>query len=134
MAKYILIFYVLLLSGCASLEEKNQQGLFETTTRAYEKALLLGKYEVASSFRKVQASEKQSVNFDRLKKIKVTSYELLTVKVSADQSLVNQTVEIQYYHINYFIEKTIVDNQLWKYYPEEKLWFLESNLPDFKMK
>jgi hypothetical protein len=132
MAKCIVCFYFLLIAGCATFTEKNYQDQFDTTSRAYEKAILLGKYELADSFRKMHASEKQSSNFETLKKIKVTSYELLAVNVSKDKSLVNQKVEIKYYHVNYLIEKTIIDNQLWRYYPEEKVWLLESGLPDFQ--
>jgi hypothetical protein len=63
----------------------------------------------------------------------VTSYELhTTIKVSKDMSLVNQTVEIKYYNLDHMIEKTIVDKQLWKYYAEEKAWYLQSSLPNFK--
>ncbi len=133
MTKYVLSFCVLLFIGCATFGEKKQQNLFEIASHAYEQAILLGKYEIANGFRKVQASEKQVLTFERLKKIKVTSYELLTtIKVSKDMSLVNQTVEIKYYNLDYMTEKTIVDKQLWKYYAEEKTWYLQSGLPNFK--
>ncbi len=132
MTKYVLSFCILLLIGCATSPEGKQQDLFAIASHAYERAILLGKYELANGFRKVQASEKQVLNFKRLKKIKVTSYELLAIKVSKDKSLVNQIVEIKYYNLDHMIEKTIVNKQLWKYYAEEKAWYLQSGLPNFK--
>ena len=129
---YIISFCLFLITGCASLSEEKQGELFETASFSYEQAIFFGKYETAYSFTKDAAPEKQVTDLGRLKKIKVTSYELIAVKVSKDRNIVNQRVEISYYFLNSMVEKTIVDNQLWKYYPEEKIWYLESGLPDFK--
>jgi hypothetical protein len=112
-------------------EARKQQEQFEIASHVYEQALILGKYEVANGFRKEQASENKTLNFESLKKIKVTSYELRALKVSKDKSLVNQTVEIKYFHLDYLIEKTIIDKQRWKYNSAEKRWYLQSDLPDF---
>jgi hypothetical protein len=131
MTKCVLSFCVLLLIGCSTFATRKQQEQFEIASHVYEQALFLGKYEVANGFRKEQTSENKTLNFERLKKIKVTSYELRAIKVSKDQSLVNQTVEIKYYHLDYLIEKTITDKQRWKYNSAEKRWYLQSGLPDF---
>ena len=131
-AKYILGLSVLLLISCATFVEQKQAELFEITSTAYKQALFFGKHEEVNGFIKEPASEKQNINTKGFKKIKVTSYEPLTTKGSKDKTLVNQTVEIKYYSLDSMIEKTIVDNQLWKYYLEEKAWYLESGFPDFK--
>ena len=129
---YIIIFCLFLINGCASLSESKQEELFETASYSYEQALLFGKYEAAHGFIKSEATEDQVTDFRRLKKIKVTSYELIALKVLEDRNIIHQRVEISYYFLDSLVEKTIVDNQLWKYYPEEKIWYLESGLPDFK--
>ncbi len=131
MTKCVLSFCVLLLIGCTTFAVRKQQEQFEIASHVYEQALLLGKYEVANGFRKEQASGNKPLNFERLRKIKVTSYELRAIKVTKDKSLVNQTVEIKYYHLDYLIEKTIIDKQRWKYNSVEKRWYLQSGLPDF---
>jgi len=129
---YIISFCLFLITGCASLSEVKQEELFETASFSYEQALVFGKYEAAHSFTKVAAQEEHVTDLKRLKKIKVTAYELIALKVSKDRNIVNQRVEIRYYYLDSMVEKTIIDNQLWRYEPEETIWYLESGLPDFK--
>ena len=129
---YLLCFCLFLITACASLSGVKQEELFETASYSYEQALLFGKYEAAHDFTKIADPEEHATDFKRLKKIKVTSYELIALKVLEDRDIVNQRVEISYYFLDSLVEKTIVDNQLWKYYTEEKIWYLESGLPDFK--
>lgn len=129
---YLLSFCLFIITGCASLSEVKQEELFETASFSYEQAIFFGKYEAAHSFTKVSTPEEHVTDFKRLKKIKVTSYELIALKVLEDRNIVNQRVEISYYFLNSLVERTIIDNQLWKYYPEEKIWYLESGMPDFK--
>ncbi len=130
--KYFWIFCVFLLMGCATTSENKQQDLFKKASHVYQQAIMHSKFAVANGLRKVHASDTNTQHIKNLKTIKVTSYELLSIKVSKDSQLVNQKVEIQYYNLDHMIEKTIVDDQLWKYYPEEKTWYLQSDLPDFK--
>jgi hypothetical protein len=132
MMKYILGVCIFLFIGCATVSETKKQDLFEITSHSYKQALLFGRYEAASGFRKVQPSGLQAINFKQLKKIKVTNYELITIKVSKEKSLIHQTVEIRYFNRDYMIEKTLVDNQLWRYDAEDNAWYLESGLPDFQ--
>ncbi len=98
----------------------------------YKKSIILGKYEIANGLRKAPSSDQQQLDFRRLKKIKVISYELLSVKVSQDRLMVKQTVEISYYNIDSMLVRTLTDNQLWKYETEEKTWYLHSDFPDFQ--
>jgi len=129
---YFICFCLFLTTACASLSGVKQEELFETASYSYEQALLFGKYEAAHSFTKVEPPKKHITDLKRFKMIKVTSYELIALKVLEDRNIVTQRVEIRYYFLDSLVEKTIVDNQLWKYYPEEKTWYLESGLPDFK--
>ena len=43
-----------------------------------------------------------------------------------------QAIGIRYYHTERLKEKSLVDRQKWKYDEEDKTWYLESGLPDFK--
>jgi hypothetical protein len=132
MIRFISIVSVIFLVGCATYRESRKQDLFEIASHAYEQTLLWGRYSVANSFRKVQATDRQVVNLEKLRKIKVTSYELLDKTISEDRSRVHQTVEIKYYNIERMLETTLVDKQVWEYDPEDKGWYLLSGLPDFK--
>ncbi len=132
MAKYILSLCVMLLVGCATFVERQRLDSFESTSRSYGEALLWEQYYVANRFRKVRGTEQQEPNFKKLKKIQVTSYELLDRDTSEDKLQVQQIVEIKYYNINYLIEKTLIDKQLWEYDATEKTWRLQGCLPNFK--
>lgn len=77
-------------------------------------------------------TQQQAVNFKKLQKTKVTSYELLNRKISKDKLLARQTVEIRYYNLDSMIEKTLIDKQAWEYDKGEKTWRLQGGLPDFK--
>ena len=123
---------VLVLVGCATYTRQKQQDRFEDITKAYGDAIRWGKYEVANGFRGMKEREEKKPDFEYLKNIKVTSYELKAVNISGDGNAVQQDVEIEYYKIDQFIERTITDSQLWKYDEEEGRWLLDSELPDFK--
>jgi uncharacterized membrane protein len=131
--KYVLAVCLIILAGCASLEKKRQQVLFEELSREYENALLFGDYPVAINFLRPLNTTDMNVQFGSLKKIKITSYEPRELRVSEDRTVVTQTVDITYYHLDYMIETSIVDSQLWKYSYEDKTWYLQSGLPDFQL-
>jgi hypothetical protein len=132
MLKYFLSFFVVFLVGCATLEESKQQDSFDVAANAYKQSILFGKYQVANGFRKAPLSDQEPLDLRRLKKIRVTSYELTAVNVSQDRLLVYQTVEISYYNIDNMLERTLTDKQLWKYDTEAKTWHIHSDLPDFQ--
>ena len=129
---YGIFICILLLIGCVTFMESKQTELFALSSNAYEQALLRGKYEAARGFIREELSEMAERSLNTFKKIKVTSYEPLSIKGEKDTSLVNQTVDIRYYFIDSLIERSVIDHQIWKYYAEEKTWYLESGLPDFK--
>jgi hypothetical protein len=132
MTKYILSVCALLLIGCATLEDWKQRDLFHMTSESYEQALLSGQYREAIRFIKVQSPEQPAINFKWLKKIKVTSYDIVTTEEIKEKLSVLQTVEINYYNKDYLVEKILVDKQLWKYDVKDKTWYLHSSFPDFK--
>jgi hypothetical protein len=105
---------------------------FKTATLKYENAIRWGYFEAANNFIKEGGTELQIPDFEKLKEIRVTYYELFKSKFSKDGLRAYQTVEIKYYNINHLIENTLIDNQRWKYDKEEKKWYLQSGLPEFK--
>lgn len=129
--KILSLLCVLVLVGCATYQRQQQKDRFEDITEAYGNAIRWGKFEVANGFRADTETEKKP-DFEYLKNIRVTSYELKAVNVSGDGNTVQLDVEIEYYSIDRFIEKTIIDNQVWKYDTEAGTWSLHGELPDFK--
>lgn len=116
----------LLLSGCASYNSHLQAQSFAQSARSYGLAIQWSDYESAVNFLEHPPPPEDLV---RLKTFKVTAYEIRKVKFLDDMSRADQTVAIRYYKIDELIERTIVDEQSWVYYPQEKIWYLQSGLP-----
>jgi hypothetical protein len=116
----------LLLSGCASYNSHLQAQSFAQSARSYGLAIQWSDYESAVNFLE---HPPPSEDLGRLKTFKVTAYEIRKVKFLDDMSRADQTVAIRYYKIDELIERTIVDQQTWVYYPQEKIWYLQSGLP-----
>lgn len=129
--KYNLTICILLLVGCATIEKQEMMNSLEKTLRGYENAIRWGYYQVAQSYRKVREKE-QPPDYKKLKEFKVSTYEVIKKDMSEDKMRLQQTVEIKYYHINFLIEKTLINELLWVFDVEEKKWYLHSKLPDFK--
>ena len=132
MAKYVLSLCILLLVGCATYQGLSRLSSLESTSKAYDKAMRWGEYQLASSFIKTQETDGQSLDLKKLENIKITSYKPIEKNTSEDKLQAHQTVEIKYYNTDYLIEKTLIDKQLWEYDEEQKAWYLQSALPDFK--
>ena len=127
----ISLLCVLVLVGCATYDRYQQEDRFEDITEAYGNSIRWGKFAVANGIRAKKGGEEEP-DFEYLKNIKVTSYELKAVNVSNDGNTVQQDVEIKYYKIEQYREKTTIDRQLWKYDAVAEGWFLHSELPDFE--
>jgi len=132
MGKYAMSLCVLLLVGCTTVQGLSRLSSLESTSKAYEKAMLWGEYQMANRFIKPQVTDGESPNLKKLEKIKITSYKPRERNTSEDTLQANQTVEIKYYNTDCLIVKTLVDKQLWEYDVKQKAWYLQSGLPDFK--
>ena len=60
----------------------------------------------------------------------VTSYLPTSTQPGPDPDSIVQRVEIRYANKHTAVERTLVDRQVWKWYPEEERWWLMSGLPD----
>lgn len=117
----------LLLSGCASYKNHLQAQSFAKFTHSYGLAIQWSDYDAAANFLEHSPPPE---DLARLKGFKVTAYEIRKVKFLDDMSRADQTVSIRYYKIDELIERTIDDQQTWVYHPGERLWYLQSGLPD----
>lgn len=130
--KYAASFLVLLLLGCGTVQRWGRGTELENTTRNYGMAIRWGEYEVAKAFIRDPEVRAETLSYERFKKIKVTSYEVLKREMSENRLFAEQTAEIEYYHEGTLKEKKIIDNQIWEYGQKEKKWYLKTGLPDFK--
>ena len=132
--RYIALFLVLVGvfvgSGCAGVSERAKS--LDTITRAYEKHLRWSKYEEARAFKKGAQTFLTDNERRRLQNIRVTGYDILNTQVSKDQNTAVMMVRIRYFHDEYAIEKTFIDQQQWEYDEKSENWYLTSPIPSFR--
>ena len=126
----ILLFFTAILSACASVDDSKKTITLDSATRQYERAIRWGEYEAAVSLRR--DSTVTHADMDHLKTIKVTGYEQVRQKDSADRSETVLEVKISYYNEYTMKEVTFIDYQTWKYDPDRKSWYITSPMPAFK--
>jgi hypothetical protein len=67
-----------------------------------------------------------------LRDIKVTYYQPLFRDTLSDGNLVLQTVEIKYIHGYDMVERSITEEQRWRYDEDRSRWLLQTGFPKFK--
>ncbi len=130
--KLSICFFVLLLVGCAKIEDMKKMDRFDVTTRAYTHSIRWSEFEDAVLFLKSTEDDSNSPDSDLLKMIRVTDYTIKKTAVSENQSKVVQIVDISYYRNDRMIVKTIREKELWEWDVEKKDWQLSTGLPKFK--
>jgi hypothetical protein len=126
----ILLFFVAIMSACASVDDSKKTITLDSATRQYERSIRWGEYEAAVSLRR--DSTVTHADMDHLKTVKVTAYEQVRQTDSADRSETALEVKISYYNEYTMKEITFIDYQTWKYDPDNKSWYITSPLPAFK--
>ncbi|MGA9332757.1 MAG: hypothetical protein WBV39_00580 [Rudaea sp.] len=133
MLRSILVLFVLsLCAGCATISRQSESRELDTTLVAYANALRWGGWEQALAFVAADTRKRHpltALDMERFKQVRVASYnEQPAVPVGPHE--VRQVVQIGLININTQTERTIVDNQLWRYDEKDKHWHLVSGLPD----
>ena len=70
------------------------------------------------------------LDMDRLRLFRVTAYTIRSTGVYDEGMTARQTVEIRMFNKNKGVERTIIDEQEWRYDEERQRWLLHSGLPD----
>ena len=70
------------------------------------------------------------LDLDRLRLFRVTQYIVRSAAPVDDGNGLIQVVEIRMFNKNQARERSIIDNQYWKYNKETERWKLHSDLPD----
>lgn len=119
-----------LLTACP--QTKEQKGLSETLQQ-YETIIRWAQWDAAADFiapEYLQENPITRLELDRLRLFKVTQYLVRSSAPIGDGSELLQTVEIRMYNKTQARERSIIDNQRWKYNQTTERWKLHSGLPD----
>jgi hypothetical protein len=119
-----------LLSGCP--QTKSDKSLSETLLQ-YETIVRWAQWDAAADFVSKEYQEENPItrlDLDRLRLFRVTQYSVRSsVPIDEENGLI-QVVEIRMFNKNQARERSIVDEQLWKYNEETQRWKLHTGLPD----
>ena len=126
----VMLGMAVLISGCP--QTKEDKSLSETLQQ-YETIVRWAQWDAAADFVSREYQEEHpitSLEVERLRLFRVTQYLVRSsVPVDEGKGLV-QVVEIRMFNKNQARERTIIDEQYWKYNEETERWKLHSGLPD----
>ena len=119
-----------LLLGCP--QSKEDKDLSETLQQ-YETIIRWAQWDAAANFVSAEYQEEHPITrleMDRLRLFRVTQY-ILRTSTPVDEGLgMKQIGELHNLNKNQARERTIIDEQYWKYDEERERWLLHSGLPD----
>ena len=132
-----LILRMLVILGLATMltacpKTKEESDLSDTLLK-YDTVVRWAQWDAAVDFVSPDYLEEHPVtrlDLDRLRLFRVTQYTVRSaVNVDDGKGLI-QEVEIRMFNKNQARERTVLDEQYWKYDEERERWFLHSGLPD----
>lgn len=124
----------LLLSLLAAACSSNQ--VAESRSEAfkqYETIVRWSQWDAAADFIAPEYLKENPItrlDMDRLRLFRVTAYTIRSTGIYDEGMTARQTVEIRMFNKNQGVERTILDNQEWRYNEEAQRWLLHSGLPD----
>ena len=126
----LLLGLATLLTACPKTKEETD---LSDTLLQYETIIRWAQWDAASDFLAPEYLEENPVSrldLDRLRLFRVTQYTVRTaVPVDEGKGLM-QVVEIKMFNSNQARERSIIDEQYWKYNEERERWLLHTGLPD----
>ena len=126
-----LIILVLLGTAACGTNQANKD--LTETLQQYETMVRWSQWDSAVQFIAPEYLEEHPISrlaMDRLQLFRVTSYTVRSGTLLNDGKTARQTVEIRLFNNNQAVERTIIDQQEWRYDPTTHGWRLYSGLPD----
>jgi len=121
---------VFALASCTSNPVEKSRG---ETFKQYETIIRWSQWDAAADYVSLEYQEEHPITrleMDRLRLFRVTAYTLRSSGIFDDGMTARQTVEIKMFNTQQAVERTVIDEQEWRYDEERKRWLLHSGLPD----
>jgi hypothetical protein len=120
---FALLLTAILLQACASVDDSKKSITFDKTLYYYESAMRWADFPAANSLRRYKGDPAPVTNPEKLRRIKVTGYDVVTVYI---------TVKISYYDEDNLKLMSLTDNQVWQFDENQQVWYISTPLPVFK--
>ena len=121
---------VIVAAACTPNQVNQERG---EAFKQYETIIRWSQWDAAADFISADYQKEHPITrleMDRLRLFKVTAYTVRSTGIFDEGMTARQTVEIKMYNKTRGLERTIVDEQEWRYNEEIKRWMLHSGLPD----
>jgi hypothetical protein len=133
-APYFRTFGILLvctmLAACMPSQVDKSRG---ETFRKYETLIRWSQWDAAAEFIAPEYLEEHPITrlqMDRLRLFRVTAYTIRSTGIFDDGLTARQVVEIRMFNSHQAVERTVMDEQEWRWDEQRKAWLLWSGLPD----
>lgn len=128
--RILLSLVAIVLSSCIPnpVEEKRSDAF-----KQYEIIVRWSQWDAAANFISAEYQKEHPITrleLDRLRLFKVTAYTVRSLGLIDAGMTALQTVEIRMFNKTQGVERSIIDEQEWRYDKETKSWKLHSSLPD----
>jgi len=127
-----LLLTAILLQACAAVDDSKKSISLDKALYYYESAMRWADFPAANSLRRYEGDPAPVTDPAKLKRIKVTGYDIVSTNPSDDESTVYITVNISYYDQDNLKLMSLVDNQVWQFDDKQKIWYISTPLPVFK--
>lgn len=131
-ARWLLVagLALITLAACSSNQVEKTRG---EAFKQYETIIRWSQWDAAADFIAPDYIAEHPItrlDMDRLRLFRVTSYTVRSTGVYDEGMTARQVVEIKMFNNTKGVERTIVDEQEWRYNETSKRWQLHSGLPD----
>ena len=126
----VLLALAVILAACTPNQVDQSRG---ETFKQYETIIRWSQWDAAADFiapEYLQENPISRLEMDRLRLFRVTGYTVRSAGVYDEGMTARQTVEITMFNTHQAVERTIIDQQEWRYHADVKRWLLHSGLPD----
>ena len=128
----VLIFSLtaLALIACTSNPAEKERS---ETFKQYETIIRWSQWDAAADFIAAEYQMEHPITrleLDRLRLFRVTAYTVRSTGIFDEGMTVKQVVEIKMFNSAQAVERTITDEQEWRYNTQIEVWKLYSGLPD----
>jgi hypothetical protein len=130
--KILPVFTLALLAvvACTSNPEEKSRG---EAFKQYETIIRWSQWDAAIDFVALEYQVEHPISrldMDRLRLFRVTAYTVRSTGVFDEGMTARQTVEIRMFNTQQALERTVIDEQEWRYDVDRERWLLHSGLPD----
>ena len=129
-AGLLLTLTFLALAACSSNQvDKSRSEAF----KQYETIVRWSQWDAAADFISDEYLKENPItrlDMDRLRLFRVTAYTIRSTGIYDEGMTARQTVEIRLFNTHQAVERTIIDEQEWRYNETRQRWLLHSGLPD----